>query len=82
MVRNHKRKTEHGSAAPDVMLRAVRSTVKDLNVNYCTVALYCKTLTPEDIRPYAKAGPRKKVSQQRKKREKLLLSPVKEALEA
>lgn len=52
--------------------------------SFCSYATSTNTLTPEDIRPYPKAGLRKKVNQQRKKRKTAILTdtPVKEALEA
>uniref|UniRef100_A0A667X0N9 Uncharacterized protein n=1 Tax=Myripristis murdjan TaxID=586833 RepID=A0A667X0N9_9TELE len=48
--------------------------------SFCSHATSANTLTPEDIRPYPKAGPRKKVNQQRKKRKTAILTdkPVKE----
>ncbi|KAM7382310.1 hypothetical protein PAMP_002048 [Pampus punctatissimus] len=126
MVRNYKRKTEHGSAAPDMMLRAVRQdpalpgpstnavvpgsetdpsspgpktnpSILGPSTNqaipgpskpavtspFRSHATATNTLTPEDIRPYPKAGPRKKVHQQRKNRKTAILTdaPVKEAFE-
>ncbi|KAM7424803.1 hypothetical protein PAMA_000928 [Pampus argenteus] len=50
---------------------------------FCSHATTSNTLTPKDIRPYLKAGLRKKVHQQRKKRKTAILTntPVKEALE-
>lgn len=59
MVRNFKRSTEKGKASPDVLLRAarlvklngssIRKAAADFNINYRTLARYCKKIPEPDL---------------------------------
>lgn len=77
-------RTELATPGPSTNQAIPGSSKPAISSSFCSHATYTNTLTPEDIRPYPKAGPRKKVNQQRKKRKTAILTdtPVKEALEA